>query len=109
MRLYYVIVHMNLQLPHLNVSIKKLINIKWWNINSETYKLDINSLLDQINDYTRLIVFPHVSNILGIINDVKDIVKQVKDKYPNIIIYIDGVAYGAHDIIDVETSIVIVM
>ena len=46
--------------------------------------------MDQINDYTRLIVFPHVSNILGIINDVQDIVKQVKDKYPNIIKQIRG-------------------
>lgn len=88
--------------PFERLNKNKLIDIKWWNINHSTFNLDINTLLDNINDKTRLIVFPHVSNILGIINDVKLIIKQVKDKYPNIIIYVDGVAYGAHDIIDVE-------
>ena len=54
-----------------------------------------------INSKTRLVVIPHVSNILGNILDIKTIVKKIREKNCNTKIIVDGVAYMAHGIIDV--------
>lgn len=76
--------------------------IKWWNIDTTTYQANVDELLQLVTEKTRIIIFPHVCNILGNILDVKNIVRQIKEINSNIYTYIDGVAYSPHDIIDVE-------
>ena len=54
-----------------------------------------------ITSKTRLVVIPHVSNILGNILDIKEIVREIRKINKNTKVMVDGVAYMAHGPIDV--------
>ena len=73
----------------------------YWNLTKDS-KLDTDQLLSMINNNTKLLVIPHVSNLLGNVYDIKTIVNLVKKKNNNVKIYVDGVAYLAHKLIDVD-------
>ena len=76
------------------------VNIKYWNVDHDL-NYDINKLTSLISNKTKLIVIPHVSNILGNILDIKSIISKIKCIDENIKVYVDGVAYLPHNIIDV--------
>tara|TARA_B100000902_G_C27318529_1_gene922801 strand:+ start:1766 stop:3730 length:1965 start_codon:yes stop_codon:yes gene_type:complete len=82
---------------------RQKLSIKWWNLTKkdEKYSIDYEKLYNMINSKTRLVVIPHVSNILGNILDIKTIVKEIRKKNANTKIMVDGVAYMAHGPIDV--------
>ncbi len=76
------------------------IRIVEWPVNPETAQLDI-SLLDQLlTERTRLIAFPHVSNITGDINDAAAITKKVHAA--GAMTCVDGVAFAPHRAVDVK-------
>lgn len=77
------------------------IKIKWWEIN-KNFSINYQNLFNLINDKTRLVVIPHVSNIIGNIMDVKMIIKEIRKRNKDCKIYVDGVAYLAHGLIDVN-------
>lgn len=81
---------------------QKLI-LKWWNLtkNGEKYIIDYDKLYSMITSKTRLVVLPHVSNILGNVLDIKTIVKEIRKKNKSTKVMVDGVAYMAHGPIDV--------
>lgn len=81
---------------------KNNLNLKWWNIDKNTYNVDYSKLLKLVNYKTSMVILPHVSNITGNILDIKYLNKEIKKKNPNIQVLVDGVAYLPHDIIDVE-------
>ena len=75
--------------------------INWWKF--ENNHLDYNNLIKQISPHTRIVVLPHVSNILGNVIDIEYLSKKIKEKNPNTLILVDGVAYLPHDIIDINS------
>lgn len=77
------------------------IKIKWWEINKD-FSINYQNLFKLINDKTRLVVIPHVSNVVGNIIDVKTIIKEIKKINKNCKVYVDGVAYLAHGLTDVD-------
>lgn len=79
------------------------LEIKWWKLskNDEKYYINYDKLYSMITKRTRLVVIPHVSNILGNILDIETIVKQIREKNANTKVIVDGVAYMAHGPIDV--------
>lgn len=82
--------------------------INYWsidyNITNQTnkYSINYNSLLDMINNKTSLVILPHVSNIMGNIIDIKYLSKEIKKINPETKIFVDGVAYLPHNIVDVQ-------
>ena len=59
------------------------------------------ALLDTLlTQRTRLVAFPHVSNILGEINDITEITRKVHDA--EALVCVDAVAYAPHRAIDVK-------
>tara|TARA_B110000858_G_scaffold57183_2_gene66667 strand:- start:4447 stop:6315 length:1869 start_codon:yes stop_codon:yes gene_type:complete len=74
-------------------------NIKYWKFER---KIDYNDLFSLIDNSTRLIVIPHVSNILGNVLDIEYISKKVKSINNETHILVDGVAYIPHGIIDID-------
>ncbi len=71
-----------------------------WPVHPDTGQLDID-LLDQIlSEKTRLVAFPHVSNITGDINDVARITKKVHEA--GAMVCVDGVAFAPHRVVDVK-------
>lgn len=76
------------------------IKIVEWPVNPETAELDIDLLDRLLTDRTRLVAFPHVSNITGDINDVVRITEKAHDA--GAMVCVDGVAYAPHREVDVK-------
>ncbi|PIW27638.1 MAG: hypothetical protein COW30_09800 [Rhodospirillales bacterium CG15_BIG_FIL_POST_REV_8_21_14_020_66_15] len=74
--------------------------VKDWPVDAETGALRTDMLDALLTDRTRLVAFPHVSNITGDINDVAAITKQVHAA--GAMVCVDGVAYAPHRAIDVK-------
>lgn len=74
--------------------------IREWQIDPETGSLDINDLDNLITDKTRLLTFPHCSNVVGEINAVEKIC--AKAKAAGVMTVVDGVSYAGHGLPDVD-------
>ena len=73
---------------------KRAIKIVEWHVDSETGLLNIKDLLRLISDHTKMVVFPHCSNVIGHINPVKEI-SQIAHQHGALCV-VDGVAYAPH-------------
>ena len=69
--------------------------IKFWNIRKDT-TIVYDDLYKLINNNTKLVVIPHVSNVIGSIIDIKIIILNIKNINQNTKVYVDGVAYFYH-------------
>ncbi len=81
------------------------IEIKEWLVNPENGVLDAKALLPLITDKTKVICFPHCSNLVGAANDVKAIVQNIRAKKADVKIIVDGVAWAPHvhlDFVDLD-------
>ncbi len=76
------------------------IRIVEWPVNPDTAALDIDLLDRLLTEKTRLVALPHVSNITGDINNVKEITRRVHDT--GAMVCVDGVAYAPHRFVDVK-------
>ncbi len=76
------------------------IKIVEWHVDSETGLLNVKDLLGLISDRTKMVAFPHCSNIIGHINPVKEI-SQIAHEYGALCI-VDGVAYAPHGFPDLQ-------
>jgi len=74
--------------------------IREWRIDPETGDLDPAALDPLLGPRTRLVAFPHVSNIVGSVNDVKAITAKVHRA--GAMVCVDGVATVAHLLPDVK-------
>jgi selenocysteine lyase/cysteine desulfurase len=74
--------------------------IKEWCVDPETGMLHPDDLDAMLSDKTRLLAFPHCSNIVGHVNPVADIVS--KTKTANICVVVDGVSYAPHGLPDID-------
>lgn len=74
--------------------------VKEWPVDAATGELRTDLLGDLLTDRTRLVAFPHVSNITGDINDVAAITRQVHAA--GAMVCVDAVAYAPHRAVDVK-------
>ncbi len=75
------------------------IEIREWQIDPDTGHLDPADLGALLDERVRLLVFPHCSNIVGEINDVKAICSIAQDA--GVFTCVDGVSYAPHGLPDV--------
>ncbi len=71
-----------------------------WHVNDKTGQLSIDDLDELITDRTRLIAFPHTSNLVAQINPVREIVNKAHKS--DIIVVADGVSYAPHGLPDIK-------
>ena len=71
-----------------------------WKFNNENHELEISQLKKIINSKTKIIAVTHCSNIVGSINNLKEISKIAHKN--NIIVIGDGVSYAPHGFPDVK-------
>ena len=82
------------------IELEKLgVKIKFWELNTKTYTLELEDLEKIITKKTKLVAFIHVSNIVGTINPVKKFTKFIHDH--GAMVCVDAVAYAPHRAIDV--------
>ncbi len=72
-----------------------------WKFNLNNYELDINQLKKIINKKTKILAVTHCSNIVGSVNDLKEI-SSIAHKYDAIVVG-DGVSYAPHGFPDVKS------
>lgn len=65
-------------------------------------RINLDDLIVLLSERTRIVAFPHVSNLVGEILDVQTIVKLVHQQCPKARVIVDGVAYAPHRAIDVR-------
>ncbi len=73
--------------------------VKFWEIDKESFEIDLGALEQLLSPRTRLVAVTHVSNILGTINPIAEIARLVHAHGAKIVV--DGVAYAPHRAIDV--------
>lgn len=76
------------------------IEVVAWPVDPVTGRLSVADLKPLLNDRTRLVAFPHVSNLVGEVNDVVGITQVVHDAGAQVCV--DGVAFAPHRAIEVK-------
>ncbi|MCZ2721807.1 aminotransferase class V-fold PLP-dependent enzyme [Marinomonas sp. 15G1-11] len=76
------------------------ITIKEWQVDPATGQLDIDQLDVLFTSKTKLLVFPHCSNIIAHINPVAEICKKAKQAGVHTLV--DGVSYVGHEMPDID-------
>ncbi len=74
--------------------------IKEWKINKTSGELEIESLKSLLSSKTKVLAITHCSNIVGSINDIKEITKLAHE-YGALVVG-DGVSYAPHGFPDVK-------
>ena len=77
--------------------------IREWSLDPETGLLNPDDLDGLLSKKTRLLAFPHCSNIIGHVNPVAEIVSKAKND-ADIRVVVDGVAYAPHGLPDIGSS-----
>lgn len=73
--------------------------VKLWRMDPVTFHCSLDDLRSLLTPRTRLVAFPHVSNLLGDVVDVAAITRVVHEAGARVVV--DGVAYAPHRAIDV--------
>lgn len=76
------------------------LTIKEWHVDSGTGMLDVSRLEKLFTDRTRLLTFPHASNLVAHINPVAQI--TAKARAAGITTIVDGVSWAPHGLPDVQ-------
>jgi cysteine desulfurase family protein (TIGR01976 family) len=76
------------------------LTIKEWHVDSGTGMLDVSQLDKLFTDRTRLLAFPHASNLVAHINPVAQI--TAKARAAGITTIVDGVSWAPHGLPDVQ-------
>lgn len=75
------------------------VEVREWTVDKDTGHLSLADLDRLLDSKVRLVAIPHVSNIVGEINPVGDVVKRAKSY--GAITVVDGVSYAPHGLPDV--------
>ena len=75
------------------------VEVRWWRLDPETCTSPLSRLEPLLSPRTALVAFPHVSNLLGGIEDVRRITDAVHAAGARVVV--DGVAYAPHRAMDV--------
>jgi len=73
--------------------------IRWWRVDPATGSLSLDDLQTLLSERTRIVAFPHVSNLLGEIVDVAAATALAHRVGAKVVV--DGVAFAPHRAIDV--------
>ena len=76
------------------------VNVKFWTVSPETFQCSLDELAGLLTDRTKLVAFPHVSNLLGEVVDVPAITALVHNAGAKV--FVDGVAFAPHRVMDVQ-------
>ncbi len=75
------------------------VKVRVWEVNRDSWHLELEDLQSLLGDRTRLVCFPHVSNILGAIEPVAEIVRLAHQCGARVCV--DGAAYAPHRALDI--------
>ena len=97
--------HSNL-VPWQQLAKSKKAKLKYIPVTSD-FLLDQKSLSKLITSKTKIVALAHVSNVLGTINPIKEIIQTIKKINPKTLVLVDGAQSVAHfpvDVVDLGTD-----
>ncbi len=74
--------------------------IRIWHVDKETESATFENLAAVLNESTKIVAFPHVSNLLGEVTDAKKVCEMAHAVGAKVVC--DGVAYASHAAVDVR-------
>ena len=81
---------------------KRGVRVLEWQVDPDSAQLNAEDLYALVTDKTKLVAFTHCSNIVGHINPVASICRQLRNK--NIITVVDGVSHVGHGFPDIAET-----
>lgn len=75
-------------------------DFKVWDMNDDG-TLNLDKISEVVSSKTKILAVTQVSNVLGTINDVKEITKRAKRINPNVLVLVDGAQAVPHMKVDV--------
>lgn len=94
--------HSNL-LPWLKLKDEVGVRIEYLPINNfyqiDYQNVDVSSFVDRV----KILAIPHISNVLGVVNPIAEIIQYFKNLNPNILTIVDAAQSAAHLPINVQT------
>ncbi|HVT11475.1 MAG TPA: aminotransferase class V-fold PLP-dependent enzyme [Fimbriimonadaceae bacterium] len=75
------------------------VTVKMWEADPQTGESHIETLASLLSQKTRIVAFPHVSNLLGAVENVKEAVERAHKVGARVVL--DSVAYAPHHALDV--------
>ena len=82
------------------------IKVVEWHVNPETGLLNVDQLKNLCSERTRMVAYPHCSNVIGYINPVKEITRIAHEH--EALSVVDGVGWAPHgfpDLKDLDTDV----
>lgn len=76
------------------------VELVWWEMDTTDFTTPVARLEELLNDRTAIVAFPHVSNLLGEIMDVRAVTEIAHRAGARVVV--DGVAYSPHRAMDVD-------
>ncbi len=86
--------------PWLRLAEERGATVRVWPADPATAGLGLASLAPLMTGRTRLVCFPHVSNVVGTVHPVAEIARFVHQR--GALVCVDGVAYAPHRAVDVR-------
>ncbi len=77
------------------------IKVREWRVDPEKGTLDVADLDELLTERTRLVAFPHASNVVAAINPVTEVVSRARAVGARVLV--DGVSYAPHGLPDIGT------
>lgn len=69
---------------------------------SRDFLLDLETLKNMVTERTKVVSLCHISNVLGTINPIGEIVKVVKERNPETLVMVDGAQSAGHLPVNVQ-------
>jgi len=86
--------------PWLRLAEERGATVRFWRADPATAGLGLAGLTPLMTARTRLVCFPHVSNVVGTVHPVAEITRFVHQR--GALVCVDGVAYAPHRAVDVR-------
>ena len=92
--------HHSNMVPFMKLADRKGAILKYMELNEDNSEIDLSSAEEAITDKTKIVSFPHMSNVLGTINPVKELTSIAKDH--NALVVLDAAQSVPHMSVDVK-------
>ncbi len=86
--------------PWLSLAEDQGLTVKWLDFSTETYDYEVAQLDQILSPRTKLLAVNYASNVIGTINDVRQITARAKAM--GALVFVDAVQYAPHGVIDVQ-------
>jgi cysteine desulfurase family protein (TIGR01976 family) len=86
--------------PWLTAAEERGVRVRWVPFDRRTWRIETSALAEVLNGRTKLVAFNYASNLTGSINDVKALVRLVREA--GAMSYVDAVQFAPHGLVDVR-------